>query len=275
MTLRVQIAFLMYIFCNSVFAEKILVRVQKDSFPATYMKGDKWAGMDVDIVRELFAEAQLEYGFVEIPFQRSLIKIKEGDIHLITNLEKNEARSDYMNWLGPMRITCIGLVVQEKDQPLLIKTIDDLITIAAEQNKKIGYLRGASYSPFLDARLQNDALLNDVLYFLSDNLHHREMLKLDRLLGYFYDAFEIQKRMSDPRFSHEYEGLVLHSYRIEDSCSGAYIGISKTLDAGTYQKIVNAFQAIKDEGTLSDIHLKWVGTEAEKEKKWDAFIKAK
>jgi len=50
-----------------------------------------------------------------------------GTTHIIPNLVKNTERSEYMHWLVPMRITCIGLLVQKEDLALPIETTDDLI----------------------------------------------------------------------------------------------------------------------------------------------------
>lgn len=260
-SISVPITLLAILFVTNAFAEKIIIRADETSFPATYKKDDKWEGMDVDIINELLSRANLESKYSQIPFQRSIFQIKSGEIQLIPNLVKNESRSEYMHWLGPIRVTCIGLVVQEKDMQLPIKTTDELISVALQKQKKIGYLIGASYSPSLDERLENDAKLRDVLYFLPDNSQHRQMLKLGRLLGYFYDAFEIQRRIADPDFSAEFNGLALHDYRIKDSCTGAYIGISKKMDNEIYQKIIHAFQEMHDDGTFTEMYLKWVGRE--------------
>lgn len=247
------------LFITKTFADEIIIRADERSFPATYKKDDKWEGMDVEIINELLSRTNLENNYAQIPFQRSLFQIKSGEIQLIPNLVKNEARSEYMHWLGPTRVTCIGLVVQEKDSQLPIKTTDELISVALQKQNKIGYLTGASYSPYLDNRLEKDDRLKKVLHFLPDNSQHRQMLKLGRLFGYFYDAFEIQRRIADPDFSNEYQGLALHDYRIEDSCTGAYIGISKKLDKNIYQKIVTSYDGMLVDGTFDQIHLKWLG----------------
>lgn len=249
------------LFITKTFADEIIIRADERSFPATYKKDDKWEGMDVEIINQLLSRANLENNYAQIPFQRSLFLIKNGHIQLIPNLVKNEARSEYMHWLGPTRVTCIGLVVQEKNKLLNINTTDELISVALQNQKKIGYLTGASYSPSFDQRLENDSKLKEVLYFLPDNSQHRQMVKLGRLFGYFYDAFEIKQRIADPDFSNDYDGLALHDYRIEDSCTGAYIGISKKLDKSIYQKIVTSFDAMHEDGTFNQIHLKWLGME--------------
>ncbi|MFT7184691.1 MAG: ABC-type amino acid transport substrate-binding protein [Pseudohongiellaceae bacterium] len=255
-----HITLFLSIFPNATFAEKILIRAESDAYPATYIETESWEGMDIDIISEIFLRAKLDYYIINMPFKRSLIQIKEGKIHLIPNLTKNKERSVYMNWLGPIRITCIGLVVQKKDQVVSIKTTNDLIKVAHQENKKVGYLTGSSFSEIFDYRLKSDSNLQEILSFLPDKNQHLEMLKLGRIFGYFHDGFEIQKRFLDQNYAQQYSGLALHSYQIEDSCSGAYIGISRKLDKTNYMKIKTSFDAMKDDETFSKIHLKWIGT---------------
>lgn len=243
----------------AVAGDKLIIRVDGENFPATYRRDHQWQGMDIEFINTLLLHAGFEYDIVELPFPRSLLQIEQGMIHVIPNLVKNQARSEYMNWLGPNRITCIGLVVQQKDLKLEFESTDDLIRIALDQQKRIGYLTGASYSHYLDERLKHDALLRKVLYFLPDNAQHRQMLQLGRLLGFFHDVFEIQKRLQDPAFSRDYEGLALHTYQIEESCTGAYLGISKKVDPLVYEKLLKAFDEMKRDGSFAEIHRKWVG----------------
>jgi ABC-type amino acid transport substrate-binding protein len=246
---------------DSAFAAPVIIRVDQDSFPATYMREGQWQGMDIEFIQSLMARAGLDYSFIQMPFPRSLLQMQEGQIQMIPNLVRNDARSAYMYWLGPNRVTCIGLVVQQKFLNLEIHSTDDLIRVAGEQKKAIGYLIGASYSPYLDERMETDSQLMKALYFLPDNAQHREMLRLGRLMGYFYDAFEIQQRLKDPLFSKDYKGLALHHFRIEESCTGAYIGISKKIDPDVYHSLIAAFESMKKDGSFDSMHRKWLGTE--------------
>jgi ABC-type amino acid transport substrate-binding protein len=255
----VQISLTTFVFSYSILAETFTIRASKHDFPATYIKDNNWEGMDIALIKEILLRAKLNYQIVEMPFKRSLAQIKNGKIALIPNLVKNEKRSVYLDWLGPVRITCIGLVVLKKDEDMPIDTIDDLIKIAKQKKKKFGYVNGASYSELFDHRLKNDPALAEVLYILNDNTLKLKMLKVGRMIGYFSDEFEIRQRILDQEFSHQYKGLVLHSYRIEQSCSGAYFGVSKKLDERDYQKLTTAFQSMRDDGTFTKIHLNWVG----------------
>lgn len=240
-------------------ADAIVVRVSENGYPATHRLNDKWVGMDIEILNEILLRAKIDYRLVDRPFQRSLFQMKDGSVHVIPNLVKNNQRSEYMDWIGPTRITCIGLVVQEQDKTLDFSTTDELMALAKSRQQKLGYLTGASYSAYFDRRMENDEALRGTLYFLPSNDQHRQMLKLGRLMGYFFDAFEIRQRMADTRFARQYEGLALHPYTIEESCIGAYIGLSKKLAPETSEKLQNAFESMTDDESFSAIHQKWMG----------------
>lgn len=248
-------------FSNTIFADIITISANKDNFPATYVRDKGWEGMDIDVLKEVLVRANLEYRIVARPFKRSLAQMRTGTIHIMPNLVNSKERSAYMHWLGPIRITGIGLVVLEKDQHLPIKTCDDLIKVAHQKKKKFGYLTGASYSDYFDNRLKNDSSLKKVIHYTVTTDQNIDMLQAGRTIGFFYDDFEIQNLIKDQlkNRNKRYEGLVLNSYRIEDSVGGAYTGISKKLDKTRYQKIMTAYQSMIDDGTLEKIHLKWVG----------------
>jgi hypothetical protein len=65
--------------------------------------------------------------------------------------------------------------------------------------------------------------------------------------------------MIDQDFSHQYTNVALHSYRIEESCTGSYFGLSKMLDKQYYLKLQAAFQSMKEDGAFDKLHLDWVG----------------
>jgi len=249
------------ILSNSIFAQPILINANRDYYPATYMKDKEWYGMDIDIINEIFLRAKLDFKIVEIPFKRSLYWMQSGKTHMMPNLCKNEERSAYMYWLGPMRITAIGLVVLKKDQYLPIKACDDLIIVSKQRNRKFGYLNGASYSDYFDNRIEKDPAIKNVLHFTSSPKQSIAMLQKGRIIGFFQDDFEIQHLLLEQSQNHDslYNDVVLHSYRIEDSIGGAYFGISKKLDKILYQKILTAFQSIKEDGAFDKIHFKWTG----------------
>lgn len=259
LTSAVRVGLFTLLFSHCVFAETLLIRANKHDFPATYLRNNHWQGMDILLIREILLRANLDYQFVEKPFKRSLAELHSGDIALMPNLVKNEERSVYLNWIGPTRITCIGLVVLDKDKVLPITSLDDLINIAQQKQKKVAYPHGASYSAFFDFKLKHESTLKDILYFVDDDTPKHKMLKKNRIMGYFADQFEAKRRLLDSNFADKYQGLTLHSYRIEESCTGAYIGLSKKLPKRHYQKLLTAFQSMKDDGSFDKIHLKWTG----------------
>lgn len=249
---------LLSFFIGPLQAENLHIRVDQGGYPATYKVEGMWLGMDIELLEQILERSELDHQFVEMPFQRSLLEMREGNVHIIPNLVKNAERSNYMHWIGPTRITCIGLVVQKKDADTPITSTDQLINFATVAGKKVGYLSGASYSAYFDQRLQKDSKLQETLLMLPSNNQHREMLMRGRIYGYFYDAFEIQSRLSDARFSSLYEGLALNAFRVEDSCIGAYIGVSHSLDKKRVSKLLSAFDSMRRDGSFNSVHEKWL-----------------
>jgi polar amino acid transport system substrate-binding protein len=263
LTQVLQLCLFSLILTNDILAEPIIINANREYYPSTYIRGNEWEGMDIDIIKEIFLRAKLDYKILEIPFKRSLFWMKSGKTHMMPNLTKNKKRSAYMNWLGPIRITGIGLVVLKKNQNLPIITCDDLKLVFQQHKRKFGYVNGASYSEYFDNRLKNDPALNKVMHFTLRAKQNIVMLQKGRIIGFFQDDFEVQHLLLDQskKRDRQYDGVVLHPYRIEGSVGGAFIGISKKLDKISYQKIIAAFQSMKDDGTFNRIHLKWIGKE--------------
>lgn len=242
--------------------DTLVVRANRHSVPATFIQNDQWKGMDIDIVKELFSRAGLTYQFVEMPIKRSLLRMESGENHITLNISKNEKRSEYINWLGPIRITGAGLIVSESNKNLPINSYQDLINMAQKYNGKFGYINGSSYSDFFDEKLQNDANLRSSLYLIASAKQGFDMLSHQRLLGVISDDFEFNyllKNNSKEGYK-ELRNLALHNYRIEGSVAGSYIGVSKKLEASYYQKLLAAFQEMKADGTFAQIHQQWTGT---------------
>ena len=62
---------------NTTFAQTISIRADINDFPATYMQDESWEGMDIDIIREIFLRAKLDYRIFSMPFKRSLIQTQD------------------------------------------------------------------------------------------------------------------------------------------------------------------------------------------------------
>ncbi len=258
------IQLIVFIYCfigSSAIAEPIIVRFP-ESFPVSFNTSNGLKGMDVDVIKLILSRADVKYKIVSWPFKRSLHSMKTGKVHIMTNLTKNEKRSEYMHWIGPVRYTAIALIVLEKNKDLQIQNSDDLIRLSKEKVKKFGDIIGASYSDFFDRRLINDPSFKGIFDFVPNSEQNYKKLNIERILGFFHDDFEMKcmKKQSQKKgVDILIDKFVIHNYRIEGSEGGAYIGLSKALDRQTIEKIKASYLSIFDDGSFEKIYFKWCG----------------
>lgn len=240
--------------------------MEDNEFPTSYKAPSGWKGMDVEVLEELVKRTQLDYKIIDIPFKRSMSEIEKGQIDLISNLSKNAERNEFLNWIGPVRNTKIGFVVLEKNLNLPISNLAELIAILDTKRQQIGYLIGASYSPLIDAIVENDKTFRQHLWFTARRELYVHMLQRDRLFGFFLDEFEASSLINANKNGpvNDFYGFAVHNYSIDDSVAGAYFGVSKTLDPQIYQQLSQAFNDMQNDGALETIFKKWSGNAPEK-----------
>jgi len=244
---------------NIAFSEPIPIRFA-EIYPVYFNDNGEIKGMDVDIINEVFSRANLDYKSVNRPFKRSLIEMQQGHVQVMTNITKNDDRSQYMEWIGPVRYSAIALIVAKKDVNLSIKSSRDLLTVSKQTGKKFGDIVGASYSDFFDDMKANNEEFNDLFELVPEMDSNYKKLTAGRILGFFADDFEFNFLMSQAKEPNEpFDQFAIHAFRIEGSEGGAYIGISKTLGKESITRIQQAFSSMVDDGTLETIHRRWSG----------------
>lgn len=241
-------------------AEKdhIIVGYGEDSFPAYYAVNNSWYGMDVDVITRLIDRADLDAETVSMKFPRIYKAVEMGRVHIAANLSKNETRSTFLDWVGPVRTTSIALITTPDFLGEDIRTYDDLIKVLERTKLKLAYLTGTSFSPSLDALLAEPSF-RDHLFFVSENAAAKRMLKAGRVMGFFYDAYEAQAILKSAEQAKKtgFDGLAIHSFRVPGSESGAYIGLSKQMPEDVRAALKQAFGAMVEEGELVKIACKW------------------
>jgi len=238
--------------------ETITVRVRENAYPNYFFKDGQWQGIDVDIVRLLMEHAELNYEFVPMPFARALKAIDTGGVDIILNLVKNNERSDYMDWLGPVREHETALIVQQAHAHEKIDGFPDLIATAHKHGLKMGYALGTSFSEGLDTRLKK-ASFRENFIFVTDDITTARMLQAGRIFGFFLDEFEATNLMKEdaPADGMSLAGLSIHTFRLPGSRSGNYFGISKHLPPKTKIKLEQSMEALRQNGALDALYKKW------------------
>jgi ABC-type amino acid transport substrate-binding protein len=243
---------------------ELVVRMNENSFPASFKTAKGWQGMDVDVLDELMSATDLNYKVVLMPFKRAMAEISKGQIDLLANLTKNAARSEHMHWIGPVRNTKVALVVKKRNQGPAINSFDELIEILEAKKQPIGHVMGVSYSPLLDENIANNTRLKAQIWHSSARMQIVEMLQKDRIFGFFQDQFEASSLITANKndSSKPYSAFAIRQSNIDNSTSGAYFGVSKHLDQNKIDKLNQAFHRIQQDGTLQKIFDKWTGKTA-------------
>ncbi|MCP4164110.1 MAG: amino acid ABC transporter substrate-binding protein [Deltaproteobacteria bacterium] len=257
----IQIVVFISCISYSANAEPIKVRFP-ESYPVSFKTSKGFKGMDVEVIKLILSRAGLEFKTVSWPFKRSLYSMKTGEIHVMTNLVKNEKRSEYMHWIGPVRYTSIGLIVLKKNRDLKIQNSDDLIRVSKETGRKIGSLIGGSYSDYYDNRLISDHSFKESFEFVAYVEQNYKKLNAGRIIGFLYDDFEVKCLINKPQKKGSeklVDKFVIHSFRVEGSEGGAFIGLSRKLDRNTVKKIKASYRNIFNNGSFEEVYYKWCG----------------
>jgi len=236
--------------------------MEDNEFPTSYKTATGWKGMDVEVLDELMQRTGLSYKITALPFKRSMIEIQKGRIDLISNLSKNSERSEFMNWLGPIRNTKIGFVVLEKNQNVTIESIDQLLAVLDSRQQQIGYLIGSSYGPLIDSIVRNNTIFREHIWFTPRRKQEVVMLQKDRIFGFFIDEFEANSLINANKSGkkNNFSGFAVHKFSIDHSLDGAYFGASKALDPLILSQLNQAFNEMQNDGTLEIIFNKWSGS---------------
>ncbi|MBL4787616.1 MAG: transporter substrate-binding domain-containing protein [Kordiimonadaceae bacterium] len=236
----------------------LIVGYDENYFPVYFYENNRWKGMDVDIVERLVERVNMVSRDVSMSFPRLYNGLLTGRVHIVTNLAKNDIRSEFMDWIGPVRTTSIALITKEKYMHEQFRGYEDLAQFIQATGKKIVYVNGSSFSPSLDAKLVDPSFRKNI-FFVSEQSTAIKMLKADRVLGFFYDAFEARAVIASPERAKNtnFKGLTVHNFRVPDSEGGAFIGLSKKLPNQTRQQLLREFVAMKQAGELKKIADKW------------------
>ena len=238
----------------------LVVRYNEKAFPASYLDGETWRGMDVELIDMLVKNVGMQTKPVVVSFPRALKAAAGGGIHLVPNLSQNDERSRFLEWLGPMRISSVALIVTHDNLDMQIEGYDGLSAAVEQSGLKIAYVSGSSYSASLDRKL-GQAGFRQNLFFVSEDSTAFRMLRAGRVLGLFYDAFEARASINTvyPNRLSEFSGLALHPFRVPNSKAGAFIGVSKKLPLELRKQLRAAFDRMVQGGHIEALERKWGG----------------
>lgn len=251
---RVLFALVQLVLITSISdAKEIHVRVAE--WPPLYYqdKSGDWSGLEVELAGKIIQTAGFEPKYISVPWKRSLLMMKNGDLQMMLNLSKKKERSEYMYWLGPVRYDKFVLVVKNGNERLPIKTLDDFITVYQKNKIKFGYTSGVNYGDVFNHRLATDEKFAESFETIHDPKLNMKKVVHSRNLGFFEAKTDIVYQI---KTMPEYQNLAIHPFILHrnENDEACYVGISKKgVDPETYRKLDEAYHKLRKNNSLKPI----------------------
>ncbi len=192
----------------------ILVGVDKDFWPMTYLTNEKFSGFEIDLAKEVFKNANLNYKFKAIDWSKKEELMNNGKIDCIwSGMSLNEDRLNTYSFT-PIYLTSKSIIVTNNLPYTCINSLTDIkgkrigiyvISSSAyyfSNSKYFDLVAEVKYYDSLDTlftALQNndiDAIVTDEIYALAKIKKNKQSYKiLDAMLGSesFAVAFPLNK----------------------------------------------------------------------------------
>jgi polar amino acid transport system substrate-binding protein len=239
-------AFFCFIAFNS-FSCELTVRLEHYAPETSKTNDGSWSGMDIDITRSLFEEAQCQFSIVEVSWARSLIMLADGSIDLMINVSKTPIRSRSFYFIGPIRSEVIVLATND-DAKFSLKKISDITKL----DKPIAIQRNAYYGPAIENLLKQKKYQEHFIH-VTDNTTKLKLLKRGRISGFLEAKRNIINGVnSNANFEGIwYQPLVFHSNPI-------YVALSKkSVNNEVKGRIETAFERLITQGEIAAIDAKY------------------
>jgi polar amino acid transport system substrate-binding protein len=161
----------MFVFMSNLsFAEKKELVVPISEFsPWKMINGNRFHGIDVDILHKMAERLDIKLRFIKCPFARCLEHMKEGKADFMSSLLKRPEREVFIRYLEPPYYNDRKVFYVLKGKSQILKRYEDLYDI------RVGVKRKVKYFP----RFDKDTKINkkDV----TDVIQNIEKLALGRI----------------------------------------------------------------------------------------------
>lgn len=229
---------MMIISVNSIAGELQVLTCEEP--PMNYKEDERITGFTTDIVREIMRQTNTVEEIQLLPWKRVYRTGLETPNVVLFTAARTEERENLFYWVGPV-VQKRWILFSKKGAGLTFQSIDEVKRV-----KKISVMRD-------DARhhwLENEDF--DNIFVTEDHVHGLKMLLKDRVTLWASSDFEaciIAKNTGlDP-------DLIEESFEMKTIQS--YILISKQTSGRIVEQWQDAFNQIKNDGTLDSIAAKW------------------
>lgn len=213
--------------------------------PYQYQDGENITGLDNDLVKAIFKQANCQINFVKRPWARALKEIEAGSIDLASGASMNDERKQYAHFSIPYRDETMVLMVRKGEASKYdLRKITDIAGIQFE----LGVVRDFYYGDDHKAGLE-DPTYNKKVSEVQDDTANLKKLAAKRTDGILIDKYVgpyLAKQMGI------YDQFEVHPVPINSD--NIYLMFSqKTVTPVFVDSINTAIDTLKDNGELDTI----------------------
>ena len=174
-TRQILRVFILAIICLDAFAEdkELIVPVSEFS-PWKMTDGEKFYGIDIDILHDVAEKLGLTLRFEKCPFARCLEYIRQGKADIISSLLKRSDREKYVRYLEPPYHNDRKVFYVLKGKKYAIEKYEDLYTL------KIGVKRRVKYFPKFD---EDTNIEKDIVPDVIQNIEKLALGRIDAFIN--------------------------------------------------------------------------------------------
>lgn len=213
--------------------------------PYQYQDGDNITGLDNDLVKAIFKQADCQINFVKRPWARALKEIEAGSIDLASGASMNDERQQYGHFSIPYRDETMVLMIRKGDASKYdLRKITDIASIKFE----LGVVRDYYYGEDHKAGLEDPVYKKKVSEVKDDTAN------LKKLAAKRIDGILIDKYVGPYLAKQEgiYDQLEVHPVYINSD--NIYVMFSKKSVTPNFVDSINAaIDTLKDNGEFDTI----------------------
>jgi polar amino acid transport system substrate-binding protein len=230
---------------TSLTAEEREFKVAIDSSwpPFRMIENKTYSGIDFDVWREVAKRLNLKLNFIEFPWPRSLLNMKEGCVDGMSGLAKRPEREEYMYYTNPTYYTCTTVFYVLKGNSSLIQKYEDLYKY------QIGFVIDSAYFDKFDKdlKIRKHSLVKEIQLF--------KMLEYKRFDAFIGTDCQAEYEITQEGYKDVFEKA---NYKPGNDVH-LYIAISKkSIFANELPKFNETIRKIVDEGKVREFVKKYI-----------------
>lgn len=138
----------------------VKVRISSDYMPFSYKdQSGQITGLDVELLREIFAAIGCDYELIDLPFKRALKEVAKGSIDMMPFMSITPERQTFARFSVPYRSETAGFIMRKEDvSAASIQSLADILRHRLVLGHELGTYRGEEFEEFLTSKQSKNAV---------------------------------------------------------------------------------------------------------------------